>query len=153
MESAIHPCERRGSDRRRRRLSLVLHERRSGFDRRMCDSRSGRSTLDRLLLGLRSRPNVVLLTLVAVNLLNLADYLLTLHCLAMGGGEANPLMAALLHMGSAYAGMFKLMAVFVAAYTVWRFRRHRASLEAAVVMSGVFAALLVYHLVGLAVFA
>jgi hypothetical protein len=154
MGGAIHSLdERRGTDRRRRRFSVVMHERRCGFDRRVAASPSIHGAVDRFLLAFRSRPGLVVLALFVVNALNLADYLLTLHCLASGGVEANPLMAALFDVGSFYAGLFKLVAVFVATYAVWHFRRHRASLEAAVLMTAVFSVLLVYHVLGLTVLA
>lgn len=142
--------DRRTQDRRRRRLSFVLCERRSGFDRR-ADSRGGTSAvgLEGLLRGLRDRPRRVTLILVAVNVLNLADFLLTLNVLAMGGGEANPLMRSLFAAHPLYAGTFKMLAVFAVSLVIWRCRRFRSALQAALIVLAVFSLVFIYHILGL----
>jgi hypothetical protein len=88
--------------------------------------------------------------MVAINVLNLADYLLTLGCLANGGGEANPLMAALFDSSPVYAGFFKLSAVLGVTLILWLFRRHRTAILATLVILAGFLGLYVYHMVGLA---
>ena len=144
----------RGRDRRKRRFSLVLHERRSGFERR---GRVGASRVtlayDRALLQLRDRPRLMFALLGAVNILNLADFLLTLNVLARGGGEVNPILRSLFSMDPLYAGAFKLIAVLLTSWLAWRCRRFRSGLEAAVIMLAVFAAVICYHMYGLVVFA
>jgi hypothetical protein len=145
--------ERRSKDRRQRRFSLVLHERRSGFDRRLRE-RDGRFSLafERVLLDLRDRPRVVLGMLLVVNALNLADFLLTLNVLAQGGGEANPILRSLFALDPLYAGLFKMVAVFVTSWLVWRCRRYRSGLLASLVLLAVFTGVIIYHLFGLVVY-
>jgi len=145
--------ERRHADRRRRRLSLVFHERRSGFDRR---GSGGAGPLliafQSLLTGLRDRPLMLRMLLVGVNVLNLADFVFTLNVLRSGGGEANPILRSLFALDPVYAGVFKMTAVLLSTWLVWRCRRYRTALEAALVMVAVFAAVLFYHVAGLAAF-
>ena len=121
--------ERRCNDRRQRRVSFVLHERRSGFDRRSNGRESGvDSAFTCVLKGIRDRPGVLWVLLVTVNLLNLADFLLTLNVLAAGGGEANPILRPLFDANPAYAGVFKFAAVLAVSLVVWRCRRFRRAL-------------------------
>jgi hypothetical protein len=142
--------QRRKRDRRQRRFSLVLRERRTGFDRR---GREGANRIsvayERLLLALRDRPRLLFALLVAVNILNLADFLLTMRVLAEGGGEANPILRSLFAMDPLYAGLFKLVAVFLTSWLAWRCRRFRSGLEAAIIMLALFAAVICYHIFGL----
>lgn len=101
------------------------------------------------LLTLRDNPVVLRVLLVVVNVLNLIDFGLTLNALALGAGEANPLMATLLDANPVWAGIFKTAAVLVATAIVWECRRYRKALIAAVFMVLVFAGVFVYHIVGL----
>jgi hypothetical protein len=145
--------ERRLSDRRRSRLSLVLHERRTGFDRRgPVAPGAAAAILGNALTGLRDRPGTLWILLGTVNALNLVDFVLTLNVLALGGGEANPVMRSLFALHPVYAGLFKIVGVFLTTWLVWRCRRFRSALEVALLMVAIFAAVFLYHLVGLAVF-
>jgi hypothetical protein len=141
---------RRKKDRRKRRFSFVLRERRSGFDRR---GREGASRVagayGQALLALRERPRLLFGLLMAVNVLNLADFLLTMRVLAEGGGEANPILRSLFAMDPLYAGLFKLVAVLLTSWLAWRCRRFRSGLEAAIIMLAVFMAVICYHIFGL----
>ena len=147
--AVLDASDRRQKDRRKRRLSLVLRERRSGFDRR--GEGAGRVSLayERALLALRDRPRLLFGLLAVVNLLNLADFLLTLRVLAQGGGEANPILKSLFDADPLYAGLFKLVAVLLTSWLAWRCRRFRSGLEAAVIMLAVFTAVMCYHIFGL----
>ena len=148
------PAERRREDRRKRRFSFVLHERRSGFDRRAPGPDASRSAVlyRQLLLGLRDRPRLLALLLSLVNVLNLADFLLTLNVLGRGGQEANPILRPLFAADPLYAAAFKGVAVLLTTWVVWRCRRFRSGLEAALIMVAVFGAVLLYHLFGLLAF-
>ena len=141
--------DRRSADRRQRRASFVVRERRSGFDRRV----SGRSAIagncEGMLRGLRDRPHALLVVLGVVNVLNLADFLLTVRVLAMGGGEANPIMKSLFDIGPVYAGIFKLVAVLGVSLIVWRCRRFRSVLGSALAALSILSLVFVYHIVGL----
>jgi len=105
--------------------------------------------MENALVGLRDRPGTLGILLFTVNALNLTDFLLTLNVLAMGGGEANPIMRSLFALDPLYAGIFKLAAVFVTTLVVWRCRRFRSALQAALVMVAVFAIVFFYHIFGL----
>jgi hypothetical protein len=146
--------DRRQGDRRRRRLSLVLHERRSGFDRRGPAPGASRATIafENTLTGLRDRPRLLAWLLILVNALNLADFLLTLNVLAAGGGEANPILRPLFEADPVYAAAFKLVAVLLTSWLVWRCRRFRSGVEAALIMLAVFGAVFFYHIYGLLVY-
>jgi hypothetical protein len=160
MEKTVEAAEvaelenRQGTERRRRRFSFVLHERRSGFDRR---ERSGQGRVsvafERALLGLRDRPRLLLGLLLVVNALNLADFFLTLNVLASGGGEANPILKSLFEVDPLYAGLFKVVAVLLTSWLAWRCRRFRSGLEAALIMLAVFSLVICYHIYGLIVYA
>jgi hypothetical protein len=52
--------------------------------------------VQKALVALRDRPALLVLTLAAVNLINVADFCLTLDVLNMGGGEATLLCAGCL---------------------------------------------------------
>ncbi|MFH0917311.1 MAG: DUF5658 family protein [bacterium] len=144
---------RRGGERRRRRFSFVLHERRSGFDRRELVTAGPTATVfENTLTGLRDHPGTLWVLLVTVNVLNLADFALTLNVLALGGGEANPIMRSLFALNPAYAGTFKIMAVLVTSGLVWRCRRFRSALGAALLMLAIFAGVFFYHIIGWTVF-
>lgn len=106
--------------------------------------------LRRTLFALRDRPRALRLLLVAVNVLNVADFALTLGVLHSGGREANPVMRSLLALSPLWAGVFKLVAVLAASLLVWQNRYYRKALIAGLCMLVVFAALFVYDVFGLA---
>jgi hypothetical protein len=145
--------KRRGGERRGCRFSFVVRERRSGFDRRgPAVAGPASSVFESVLTGLRDRPGTLWVLLVTVNALNLVDFALTLNVLALGGGEANPIMRSLLALNPVYAGAFKVVAVLLCTWLVWRFRRFRSALAAALLMVAIFAAVFFYHIIGLAAF-
>lgn len=128
---------------------MVLHERRSGFDRRGLVSGGAVVTrFDGLLRGLRDNPGSLRVVLIAANILNVVDFLLTLNALAMGASEANPVMRSLFDMNPLYAGIFKFVAVLSVTFVVWRCRRYRSALQAALIVLAVFTLVFFYHIVG-----
>jgi hypothetical protein len=141
---------RRG-ERRQRRAFFVWRERRCGFDRRRQSVNPAVGAVEDSLYYLRDHSGVLLAVLVAANLLNLADYVLTLNVLAQGGGEANPLLRGLFATAPWAAGLFKLTAVGAISLLIWQLRRYRLLLLASLALLGVFVALLLYHFYGLAV--
>jgi hypothetical protein len=151
MEECLEPesPERRADDRRCRR-EYVFRDKRSGFDRRQQDVPGVRGFFHQTLVHLRDNPRTLQVVLLIVNALNLTDFGLTLNALANGASEANPVMASLFKLGPLWAGVFKTAAVLVATALVWECRRYRKALLAAVAMLMVFAAIFVYHMVGIA---
>jgi hypothetical protein len=106
---------RRLKDRRQRRFSFVLRERRSGFDRRVREG-AGRVSVasERALLALRDRPRVLFGLLVVVNAL-IADFPLTN---AGGGGGSESIL--ILFLRSALRRSVQLAAVLLTSWLAWR---------------------------------
>lgn len=138
-------AERRLGGERRRRRRYRFHDRRSGFDRRVSDTHTGR--VARLLVSLRDDPRRLRRLLAWINLLNAADFLLTLVALESGGREANPLLRPLFMVGPIWAAVFKLVIVLAATLIIWESRRYRIALLAGLCMLVVFAVLMPYHLI------
>jgi hypothetical protein len=90
-------------------------------------------------------------TLVGLNVMNALDMLLTLQATDLGAGETNPLIRGLLATGVPVAFAAKLLYVFLASLAIWRLRRYRAGLAAGVIVAALYATVVVYHVVNLAV--
>jgi hypothetical protein len=145
--------ERRTADRRRHRSRFVLNERRKGFDRRRADSACFLTTrFAQMLIGLRDRPRLLAGLLLAVNLLNLGDFVLTLVALQHGGKESNPVMRSLFAANPVLAGLFKIGTILVVSLILWRWRSFRDALQAVLVVLVTFTLVIVYHMGGLVVF-
>ncbi len=140
--------QRRGADRRQHRRLFVLQERRTGFDRRIPSSPG---LLERALRALRDRPALLAGLLIVANLLNLLDFVMTLHALQSGVGEANPVMDGLFSVSPWAAGLFKLTLVGLSSLAIWRFRRYRRLLAASMLLVMAYGAVIVFQLYGLAV--
>ncbi len=106
--------------------------------------------LKRTLIALRDRPKALRRLLVTINVLNVADFGLTLLALDSGGREANPVLRRLFALSPLWAGIFKLVAVLAASLLVWETRRYRKALIVGLCMLVVFVALFVYHILALA---
>jgi hypothetical protein len=138
--------DRRGGDRRRNRR-YTFRDQRTGFDRREpreCQA----GALQNTLAGLREQPRTLWWLLAAVNVLNIADYVLTLNALSHGFAEANPVMGLLFDMNPALAGIFKTLAVLLASLLAWQLKRYRKALLVAIGMLVVFAGVFAWHLCG-----
>ena len=131
---------------RRRKIAFRLRERRTGFDRR--DPSRGPHWYTQLLRGLRCHPQALFVLLVAVNLLNLADFALTLDALQKGAAEANPVMRGLFAQSPVFAGFFKISVVAGVSLVIWRLRRFRRPLEAGVLALFLFGLVIAYHIAG-----
>jgi hypothetical protein len=140
--------ERRADDRRCRN-EYVFRDKRSGFDRRTRPVGGARGVLHGMLVHLRDNPMHLWALLLVVNILNLTDFGLTVNAMANGASEANPVMASLFKVGPLWAGVFKTVAIVVATALVWECRRYRKALIAAVGMLLVFAAIFIYHMIGI----
>jgi hypothetical protein len=138
---------RKGGDRRRRR-KYRFHDRRSGFERRVNGVQMG--LLKGILYALRDRPRALAGVVVAANALSLADFLVTLLVLDHGGREANPVLRSLLELSPLWAGIFKVVLVLAASLLVWANRYYRKALIAGLWILVVFACVVIYDLVLLA---
>jgi hypothetical protein len=155
MTDAIQSAadDRRHKERRKRRLSFVFRERRTGFDRRDIAVAGPLGNLfEHSLMRLRDAPGSLAVLLLIVNFLNLADFALTLNALSLGGYEVNPVMRALFISSPLLAGLVKVALIVVATLLVWFFRKYRRTLIAAVLMVAIFAAVFFYHIYGLTIF-
>jgi hypothetical protein len=141
--------ERRTADRRVRRVSIHYPERRRGFDRRLPDRGPIRTGYHRMLLTYRKTPAAVATVLIAVVILNAVDLLLTVRAIGLGATELNPIMAGLLGFDPVVAAVFKLTLVAVVALSLWVLRGYRRTLEASLIMLGVFALVAAYHVIGI----
>lgn len=145
--------ERRTTDRRRHRSRFVLNERRKGFDRRRGDSFCPlTNTFGQMLLRMRDRPRLLAGLLLMVNLLNLADFVLTLVALQQGGAENNPVMRSLFAANPVLAGLFKIGTILAVSLILWRWRSFRDALQAVLVVLVTFTLVIVYHMGGLVIF-
>lgn len=85
--------------------------------------------------------------LITIVVMNVADAALTLH--ATGSGEvveANPVMAAALHVGAGTFAVVKLAVVCLGVLLLWWQRGHRWVLPAAALLAGVFVAVVTYQI-------
>lgn len=140
MDGNEMTLEQRGTDRRRARAHLHYPERRSGFDRRT------RAWITRVL---RDQPVVLIGVLVAINVLSIADWMLTMRALDAGAAEGNPLLAAMITGNPAAAFFFKLLATLGVTFALWSWRRYRAVLVTAIAALTIYAGLMAYHAWGL----
>lgn len=89
---------------------------------------------------------VLLPLLVALCALNVADFALTRYSLWLGfATESNGVMDFFFQQSDVAAAVFKLGIVTGGAAALWLLRRHRAALVAAVMLAGVFAAVVAYQ--------
>lgn len=89
---------------------------------------------------------VLLWTLVELWALNVADLLLTRYALWLGvAKESNGGMDYFFRSGAVPSTAFKIGIVTVGTLLLWRLRRYRAALVAAVLLAGIFAAVVVYQ--------
>jgi hypothetical protein len=140
--------ERRSTDRRRRK-AFRLHERRSGFDRRQTPRAEWLRPYERLLRRLRDNALLLAALLIAINLLNLADFALTLVALGRGAEEANPVLRPMFDASPWAAAAFKLGLGFAVSLLVWDGRRYRKLLEVALLVLALYSLVILYHFWGL----
>ena len=94
---------------------------------------------------------VLLLVLVELCLLNVADFALTSYAMWLGfATESNGVMDFFFRQGTVAAVLFKFGIVTGGAAALWLLRRYRAALLAGVLLTGVFAAVVVYQLLWIA---
>ena len=93
-----------------------------------------------------SAPHLLLILLAEVWLLNLADLLLTRYVLRLGfATESNAVMDYFIRQGHLAAGVFKLGIVTLGIALLWLLRRRAGVMLGAVLLTGVFAAVVAYQ--------
>ena len=89
---------------------------------------------------------VLFWALVELWLLNIADLLLTRYSLWLGfAKESNGVMDYFFRSGTVPTLAFKIGIVTVGTLLLWRLRHHRTALFAAALLTGIFAAVVVYQ--------
>jgi hypothetical protein len=137
--------ERRQTDRRAaHQFTLRWPERRTGFDRRKAYP---------VLRMLRDSGALLLSVLVLLNVLSLIDLGLTTYELTLGAAEGNPVMRMAFDAGPAAVIAVKVGVMVLVSVGIWWLRRYRRVLQLSVASVGAYAALLVYHVAGLATLA
>jgi len=136
-------AERRsGRDRRReRQRGFRWSERRSGFDERQRYPITG---------GLRDNLPVLVALLVALNVLNAFDLVMTYEALERGAVEGNPFMRIMLSGTPGLDIAFKVGTMAVVSTGVFFLRRYRWILAVAVAAMVLYAVVAIYHITALA---
>ena len=135
-------------DRRTRRVSFRLPERRSGFDRRFRASGALGRAHEVAIQALRSSPSLLALLLAGLVALNGADLALTLRALDLGASELNPAIGRLLEVDLALAVFIKTGLGVSVALTIWTLRRYRTVLEALLLLVAILVAVISYQVAG-----
>jgi hypothetical protein len=93
-----------------------------------------------------SRDRLLLLLLAELWVLNVADLALTRYAMWLGfATESNGIMDYFLRAGTVQALAFKVGIVTVGALLLWRLRAYRVATVAAVLLTGVLAAVVSYQ--------
>jgi len=93
-----------------------------------------------------ARDRILLILLIELWLLNVADLALTRYAMWLGfATESNGVMDFFLRAGTAQALAFKIGIVTIGALLLWRLRDHRSAAFAAVLLTGVLAAVVSYQ--------
>jgi hypothetical protein len=93
---------------------------------------------------------VLLLVLVALVLLNIADFALTRYGMWLGfATESNRVMNFFFQRGDVVAGLFKFSIVTGGAAGLWLLRRHRAAALGGILLTAVFSAVVTYQILWL----
>ena len=134
------PAARSEVERRASPSALRWPERRTGFDRRSPQP---------VTKTLRDNRPVLVGLVVVLNVLNLVDFTLTSRALSSGAVEANPIMNTIFLSGWENAALFKLGTMIAVSLAILAFRRYRMVLQVAVAGVTLYAAVVLYHIVGI----
>ena len=138
----------RGADRRETRR-FVVHERRSGFERRTRHRAAWVVGFEAFLAYFRDHPGALITLLVLANALSALDLVLTLILLRMGVVEGNPVMRYLFQGGPMHVTFVKCGLIAAASLAIWTLRRYRAAIEVALLLAGLYGAVVMYEIAGL----
>lgn len=141
--------DRRKEERRKNRRTLVMPERRTGFDRRSTNHTLGH----RVTWHLRSNEFLLAILLILINLLNLGDLVFTYLALSAGYQEANPFLRYLfLNFSPLVGGYVKLALGLLVTIALWCFRKYKRVLEATLLILAIYLLILLFHLYATLVF-
>ena len=137
------PADKRITSRRSTRSKFRYPEKRTGFDRRF----QRKSVFSRISISLASHRRAFIGILIAVNVLSVLDFLLTMNLLNLGHvWEGNPVMAGLIVYSPVIALVHKTSLVLLITLVFWRFRRYRAVMLATSSTFVLFSVLILYQL-------
>lgn len=89
---------------------------------------------------------VLFWALVELWVLNVCDFALTKYAMWLGfASESNSVMVYFFRTGDVAAGVFKIGIVSLGCLLLWRLKRYRTALVAAVTLAIIFAALITYE--------
>ncbi|MCX6373554.1 MAG: DUF5658 family protein [Actinobacteria bacterium] len=129
----------------------MFRERRSGFQRRWTPHRAPfGAALEASLVYLRDHRGALVAMLALANLLSLIDLWFTSIALHLGVAEANPFMRYLFEANVTQAAIVKCGLVVAVSLGIWALRRYRVALMTALFFLGVYGAVAMYEIVGLA---
>ncbi len=115
--------DNRATTRRNARVKFKYPERRTGFERRILRT----SYLSRVSISLANHRRAFLNVLIAVNVLSVLDFLLTINLLNLGHiWEGNPFIASLIVFNPIVAFLYKTSLVLSVTLVFWRFRRYKS---------------------------
>ena len=134
------------NDRRARKTTVHLAERRTGFDRRTRAS-AGRARVAYLdwIRRLSESGERAALLMISIVVFNIADMAFTFRALDRGLQEVNPVMAGLLDTGHGVAAFVKIGVSVALAAAGWWFRRFRRVIELALVVVALMSVVVLYH--------
>ncbi len=134
------------TDRRARKTTFHVPERRTGFDRRT-DPSAGRARVAYLgwIRQLSESPERAALLMISIVVLNIADVAFTFRALDRGLRELNPVMAGLLDAGHGVAALVKIGVLAALAAAGWWFRRFRRVIEVALLVVALMSVVVLYH--------
>jgi len=137
------PADNRVTARRNSGSNFKYPEKRTGFDRRI----QRKSHFSRILVSLANHRRAFISILIAVNVLSVLDFLLTMNLLNLGTiAEANPIMADLIVLNPIVAFLYKTSLVLSVTLIFWRFRRYRSVILATSSALVLFSVLIFYQL-------
>ncbi|MGO8685152.1 MAG: DUF5658 family protein [Thermoleophilia bacterium] len=104
----------------------------------------------RILAYLRNHARALFAVLVVANLLSLVDLAFTLRVLELGGREVNPLMRYVFDVSPVEAAITKIVLIAAVSSIIWRLRRYRLSLLAALLAVTVYGTVVLYECIAFA---
>lgn len=139
--------ERRNGDRRKGQDNFIFIERRDGFSRRLSDN----SNFAKFLNSIRNNVFAYLGILIAINLLNIADYIYTVNAISKGAIEANPVLQIFFTVNNQIAGVYKILMVLFISLIAWKFRKYKSIIATNLLILLVLSFVLIYHFYGLTI--